>query len=690
MLHTMKNLSVKATPKVQSFRPQLEALEDRVLMSAGDALFTTYHQLFLGTPSGNTLIKDFGNAGVGGLTVVNSPAYVGSRVYFTVSSTNHSNGTQDNQLWVSDGTSAGTREVHDFGTGTIGENSSGKIDTAPIGDKIGFALTPGAYGADVQLWISNGTSVGTYMVEDFPKATMALQKSIGSQLYFTVTSTTPEGFDQYYETQLLITDGTYADTFPLDKAFGPGNTTMYGFTAVGGVLDYFEIGQTKGANPELIVTNGTPGGTDEVFSSPDFANIVNAVAIGYDLYFEARWQPLPNYPGTFFNELWVSHDNSSVETTMLKNFGTSTFGNMVAAGNQVYFIVSVPISSSTNDGYLWTATLSGATEVANPNYGVMAAVGNQLYFISVTPGDAQLYVSSGTPSTTNPVFDFGNAVTSNLAEIPIVLGIGSQEYTFIVSVGSTNEYKLYTSNGTSAGTVLLANLGAGFPSYPEVLSSGSQLYFPAEYFVSEDIRLYTSDGTPTGTTYRDVPGASPDVAPPLEMVSILPVPGQAPAITSGNSATFTVGQGGSFTVTATGSPTPTLSESGALPNGVTFTNNGNGTASLGGTPAAGTQGVYHFTILSHNGVGSDAVQSFILTVNPALAPPPPPPPPAQPIMPPLLALFNQFLGGLETVNANGTTITDNLFGFPMVETYDYFGNLVSVTLLGFDVTFLFG
>ncbi len=75
---------------------------------------------------------------------------------------------------------------------------------------------------------------------------------------------------------------------------------------------------------------------------------------------------------------------------------------------------------------------------------------------------------------------------------------------------------------------------------------------------------------------------------------------------------------------------------------------------------------------------------------PPHSPPPPPPPPAQPQVPPLLALFNQFLGGLETVNANGTTITDSLFGFPLVETYDYFGNLVSVTLLGFDITFLFG
>src|SRR5205823_1391195 len=49
----------------------------------------------------------------------------------------------------------------------------------------------------------------------------------------------------------------------------------------------------------------------------------------------------------------------------------------------------------------------------------------------------------------------------------------------------------------------------------------------------------------------------------------------APAITSANTTTFTVGTTGSFTVTATGNPAPTLSETGALPTGVTF-NTGTG------------------------------------------------------------------------------------------------------------------
>ena len=71
------------------------------------------------------------------------------------------------------------------------------------------------------------------------------------------------------------------------------------------------------------------------------------------------------------------------------------------------------------------------------------------------------------------------------------------------------------------------------------------------------------------------------------------------SITSADSTTFTVGQPGTFTVTTTGTLPMSLSVTPGvppLPSGVTFTDNGNGTATLSGTPAAGTTGTYTFTI----------------------------------------------------------------------------------------------
>jgi hypothetical protein len=83
-----------------------------------------------------------------------------------------------------------------------------------------------------------------------------------------------------------------------------------------------------------------------------------------------------------------------------------------------------------------------------------------------------------------------------------------------------------------------------------------------------------------------------------------------PAVTSGNATTMTAGTPASFTVAATGFPVPTLSESGALPSGVTFDPS---TGILSGTPAAGTGGVYAITFSASNSAGSTP-QAFTLTV----------------------------------------------------------------------------
>ena len=92
--------------------------------------------------------------------------------------------------------------------------------------------------------------------------------------------------------------------------------------------------------------------------------------------------------------------------------------------------------------------------------------------------------------------------------------------------------------------------------------------------------------------------------------------GEAPTISSPDSATAMVGTSFSFTVTDAGSPVPSFTETGALPTGLTFVDNGNGTANFEGTPAAGTGGVYPITITATNGAGSVS-QGFTLVVDEA-------------------------------------------------------------------------
>jgi len=91
---------------------------------------------------------------------------------------------------------------------------------------------------------------------------------------------------------------------------------------------------------------------------------------------------------------------------------------------------------------------------------------------------------------------------------------------------------------------------------------------------------------------------------------------QAPAIISANNATFTMNALGSFTVIATGFPGPTLSETGTLPAGVTFT-----AGVLSGIPTL--SGTFPITFTAHNGVGANFVQNFTLTVTSASSTPAP-------------------------------------------------------------------
>jgi hypothetical protein len=87
-------------------------------------------------------------------------------------------------------------------------------------------------------------------------------------------------------------------------------------------------------------------------------------------------------------------------------------------------------------------------------------------------------------------------------------------------------------------------------------------------------------------------------------------------ITSVNQVTFTHGVNNSFTIT-TGSgafPAVTVSEIGTVPAGLSFKNNGNGTATLSGDPTATTTHTVTLVIVVSATGESPAYQDLVLTV----------------------------------------------------------------------------
>ncbi len=84
---------------------------------------------------------------------------------------------------------------------------------------------------------------------------------------------------------------------------------------------------------------------------------------------------------------------------------------------------------------------------------------------------------------------------------------------------------------------------------------------------------------------------------------------EAPAFASAANTTFVAGQPDEFLITTRGYPASPVSIAGTLPMGVSFVDNHDGTATLVGTPLAGTGGRYPLTFSD-----AGATQSFTLTI----------------------------------------------------------------------------
>lgn len=120
-----------------------------------------------------------------------------------------------------------------------------------------------------------------------------------------------------------------------------------------------------------------------------------------------------------------------------------------------------------------------------------------------------------------------------------------------------------------------------------------------------------------------IPAAGLIVASPATARADITTTGVAPVITSAGFVQVELRQPVDYTVTATGTPAPALTELGQLPAGITFTDNGNGTATLGGEvtdPAVAAPpplNSYFLLLEASNGVGTPYVQLFEINVGSA-------------------------------------------------------------------------
>jgi hypothetical protein len=312
--------------------------------------------------------------------------------------------------------------------------------------------------------------------------------------------------------------------------------------------------------------------------------------------------------------------------------GTATLSGTPAAGSGKQYSLAITASNGvgSNASQTFTLTVNETPAITSANKVTFTVLTAGTFPVTTSGYPTASITESGTLPTGVTFVDNGNG-TGTLAgtpasgmagSYPVTFtpsnGVGSPAaQTFTLTVGQAPAITSGASKTFTAGTAgSFTVTTSGFPK-PTLSETGT---LPSGVtFVDNGDGTATLSGTAaaaTGKTYAITITASNGIGSNATQSFTLTVD-EAPAITSANSTSFSLGGAGTFQVTTSGFPAPALSESGALPNGVTFVDNGNGTGTLSGTPAAGTNGTYGITFTANNGVGSNASQSFTLTVNTA-------------------------------------------------------------------------
>jgi len=433
-----------------------------------------------------------------------------------------------NGLWITDGTAAGTHEL----TGIAGANPSGLDPRYMVvyGNEVLFRGEAGVAGNNVPgLWVTNGTAAGTFEIGGVANAGIS-GISHGGLLpidpEFTVFhgKVLFSGRDAANNQGLWVTDGTPAGTVELAPISGA-----------------FKV--------------GSPG-SDVLGSGPNMAVLNNLVLF--------RGTDLQDTPGS----LWAT-DGTAAGTFEIGGQGNAGIVGSPNGFNS-QFTSELPLGIQPSD----LTTLNGHV--------LFAGFDNTLKPNGFYADTEALWISDGTAAGTVEVGGAGNAGISgaNPASAGGIFWFGSIEFPdFTVYNGKAlfmgydagNHVSLWETDGTAAGTTEIGGLGnAGIANIslggllvdtqnPEFTVFNGKVYFRGMDAAGHD-GLWVTDGSASGT--HEVISTSSGY--PIDLTAYLQV-----LVTqgSGNHDTFTLSNPStSFAIASDNAGGVTLTGTGTLPN----------------------------------------------------------------------------------------------------------------------------
>lgn len=492
------------------------------------------------------MLKDINPGTTGGNANSSSPifaAQIGNQIFFTANST--SEGTE---LWVTDGTPAGTVLLKDIYPGSA---SSSPSNFLVMGSRLIFTAKSSLYGDE--LWVSDGTPAGTVIYTDLiPGTTGSGPSNLAALDTSRVFFTAYNNLSNF--ASVFVTDTSTYTTTSLPHAMTESLDTMTkGFVEYNSLV-YFDARESGSGSP-LWVTNGTQGGTvkiKDLFPASTCSDINYLTVSGSSIFFSATTEA----NGL---ELHVS-DGTTAGTNVLKDLNGTSSGSSIASvtptdGGKVYFAGTQDISAYGIELFVTNGTTAGTTMVKDLNpgsnnsviQGILALAGtskvivqtydpkgfwisdgtsagtvmlsglpsmNSIYPAAAANNGAYLYFNE--PSINKLRIYFADAATGNTTHLNTsfetdvvkdspMLNPNSKILYYTAVNGTT--YSLWKTDGTVAGTTLLSNIpfvGNNYTLLP-VGHVGSKSFFEYRNNTAAPYvrQLWVSDGTPAGTSVVD-------------------------------------------------------------------------------------------------------------------------------------------------------------------------------------------
>ena len=346
------------------------------------------------------------------------------------------NSTNGKELWISDGTEAGTVMLKDIKPGTR-TNSSNPQYFFTHRNTVYFYTNEGYYGAPFELWRSDGTASGTIKIGD--QETVSTERVVvDSTLYFISANgliqkdLTKAG----YKTIIDRTYNTDINTFAANASQITRLNNNWLFTA--------QSAQNRNGYA-VYLSDGTTAGTRKVSNLGITDAKIQATRSGKLAFFG-------NDDGSYGAELWVT-DGTTAGTKLVKNIAPGGLSSFISLNyNTNYYPIS-PLQ----DGVLFVAN-DGTT-------------GNELWISDGTEAGTRLF-KEFTPGTNGTNFTF--------------LNLGDNLVYLVV-----NDKELWRSDGTDAGTFRLADNG----EYAYVRKQGNFIY----YRDGDNRKVYRLDGLPNSS-----------------------------------------------------------------------------------------------------------------------------------------------------------------------------------------------